>query len=666
MKDIGESEKSWSDNDLIELSDLITKAGFSFIEGDSIKLLPYFRDFINNIILIKTKYGIDIVDVLSKFDDSSHLEKYIASAALVNKFSNDDQDDHFKINHILFKIIKQNFISIYSLLSYQFSYLTIDDLKSSYEASAKCQVDLKKSPNHFVNKAEKLAWFINLKNPFIYWNNENVKKHYSATINNFYKNSSVDLRRMHIFYDDYFHNSPLNLKQIKIAFQGLLFEQLIGINNRLIIIKDFESIKKYLYFENIDEINNIDNLTHTLIQDELKFKNIFFLDFALYQYPSVHKPNNYTDYNYHLLPANFGLEAPIKSEEDITTLSKKYEGESIFEFHGPYLFHIFKNNFQSFWNKERFIKTMDELIMHRVWRLLKSKNGKKIIRGIINDRHFVKNIKDHLNLTKKYISNFIDDLSINHPIFAETIQTNEENLMKSILDTFSSNDVENSLKHNFDISKFDLPFIELIIKELKTFSSEYNPLIKHILSKNFIEIAQIRDYLFQTFITELIYFNKDSKELFNEEAGFIQLVFQFYPNCTEKLFNYNDHKISSLEVEIYKIRSILYNYIEVIDFFTFWKRIIADQNLPFNNADDLLDNMFFDSDDGISSYLSILGGIKRIDYSVETNLDELKLEIIKDCQRFYDVVLKTSDKKNEIYPAFREMFREFIIRKINI
>ena len=91
------------------------------------------------------------------------------------------------------------------------------------------------------------------KNPLVYWNTRDVKKHYSLTIENFFNDlNKIDIRRMHVIYEDYFSSDLVNIEQIKKTFQGLLFEKLIGINSRIIILKKFDQIKDHFYFDPID------------------------------------------------------------------------------------------------------------------------------------------------------------------------------------------------------------------------------------------------------------------------------------------------------------------------------------------------------------------------------------------------------------------------------
>lgn len=538
----------------------------------SIELLPK----------IQRRYANNPLHHISKFVDANHLGKYISSAFHINALSNDSVTDHFKMNHILFKIIKQNYISLYNLLSYQFNTLTIDDLKDSYNRSSDLQKDLVKSIELNGIQSERLAWFVNLKNPSTYWKNAEVKKHYSFIIKNFHDIKEVDLRRMHVFYDVYFDKeSSLNFDQVKFTFQGLLFERLIGINNKLIIINKFDDIKGLVHFspEEGEEIS------------DPYFKSLFLLDYALFQYPRHQKAKTSVDYELHLLPADFSLDPPIENAEMIHSLVEKYSNEAVYELNGPYLFYIFKRNYQSFWNKEKYISSLDDLIFHRIWRILQ-KNKKNILNKII-DSDYIAAIKSELE-TEIINSEFLQHIK-NRPDFDST---------------------KNTIKRIFKI---------LTIED------------NNFLSEN-------------------------SEAVTDLESSFIYSLFEFLPQFNQIVLGLDDdNSDNELEKEIYTIRKIFSENIEVMDLFSFWKRITAQHSFTI---DDLIgDDFYSDENENMSEYLRKLEDNKDEDYSELSKRNELRGDLKKCCLRFFDKTLSMTTDIDDIEQKFQKVFSEFIIRK---
>jgi hypothetical protein len=646
--------------DIERLKLAIKDAGFNLETKESL------QDFINlmsKLGKIKNRYKGDTIKYLASFEDSNHLEKYISSAYKINEYSNDNSVSHFKINHILFKIIKQNYISLYTLLSYQFSSFTIDDLDDAYTLSGKIQKKLIKTMQKGNSRSERLAWFINLKNPLVYWDSVGVKKHYSMIIENLSTKENIDNKRMHIFYEEYFNSRALNLKQIRKMFQGLFFEKLIGIDNKLIIIKNFDEIKHKLYFDpySLKEENSE-------IYNSEQFKCLFLLDYALYQFPNIIRGESCQDNDYYLLPANFSLEPPILEEKNILYLKKKYEKEAVFEFTGPYIYYIFKRNFQSFWHKDNYISSLDDLIIHKAWRISKSYKS-EILKILFEDSSFISNIKLNLDCLNNKISLYIEDFTIDLESEYESFARNNIiQLCTFVKNNLSSNElveIEAIIEDSpiFNNKGIDLKFKTQLSNTIFDFNQSINLILRKLVTKKKTTIAGIKDYLNELFLMSEEHFSLNSQEFHEEERALLELVFSCYNNdLNELIFSKRlADDFNELEREIFSIRDIFDKNIQVVDFFTFWDMIIKDSRIPINNVEDLFDDLFLDSNEEKESIYKKT--IEKMNDTVYNDLDLLRKKIIQLCNEFYENrIVKTKNKKL-LQEKFEIKFSEFLIHK---
>jgi hypothetical protein len=339
------------------------------------------------------KTGIDnCVNRLTEITNKLHFEKLIETSYRINK---NQIKEIINVDHVLFKIIKQHFLSLYNLLSYQFSVGAIGNLSDSYMKSIDLQKQLANSNSLKNGHSDRLAWFINLKNPITYWTNKNVKKHYSGTVKIFSDlisnegNNSFDLRRMHIFYKEYFQPlksdpSKIDLNdQIKHLFKGLLFEYLIGINSRIIVITNYNELQKRMYFEN----NQYKNVA-----------NIFLLDYALFQYPINIQSESSVDYELHLLPAEFSVEPLMPQFSTVAIDEHEYSEQKVFHIEGPNLFYIFKRNFLAFWKKDQFVQSLDNLILQSIWKTLCDDEENIILQSAFKISSFCESIRELLQI----------------------------------------------------------------------------------------------------------------------------------------------------------------------------------------------------------------------------------------------------------------------------
>jgi len=649
-----------SDKNFEKLKQVIKEAGFDLEKKQS------FQEFLTiteKLGKIKKRYQNGTLGNLASFEDSNHLEKYISSAYRINEYSNDDAISHFKINHILFKIIKQNYISLYTLLSYQFSSLTIDDLEDAYTLSGTIQERLIKTLKKGNGRNERLAWFINLKNPLVYWDTDDVKRHYSMIIKNLSEKENIDNRRMHIFYEDYLDNNNLNVKQIKKIFQGLFFEKLIGIDNKLIIINNFNKIKDKLYFDPYGLIKNTpDNFNSE------QFKCLFLLDYALYQFPNITQSESCQDYDYYLLPANFSLEPPITEEKNVIDLKKKYEDESVFEFTGPYIYYIFKRNFQSFWHKKNYIESLDELIIHKAWRITKTYKS-QILPLLFSNNIFIGNIKSMIDGLASKINLFIEDFSFEldnkYEIFTKKNSANLSTFVKNNLNHSELISIEDAIENSnyFNDKNIDLNYKEQLSSAIFNFNQGINFILRKLVAENKTSIASIKDFMNITFNSDK-YFHPETQEFYLEEKSLLQLVFSYFDGDVNELIFKNKigDDFNELEKEILEIRNIFDKNIHVTDFFSFWEMIIHDDKIPIKNANDIFDEIFLDSNNEQESlYIKKIEDQNDSDYK---DIEKLRQRFISLCNEFYTKRITKTKNKKLLQNKFESKFNEFLVKKI--
>lgn len=534
------------------------------IDDDFLKYIKQFKEY-------KKIYQTDqVIKKLIDFGSPHHLEKYIESVYEINKIPDTGSERYFKMDHILYKIIKQNYIALYNLLSYQFSTKTIKDLFDSYTESIFLQKNILESLN-ISGEKERLAWFINLKNPSTFYRSNDVKNHYSAIIENFYKIDKVDLRRIHIFYNEYFLDE--NILQLKKAFSIMFFENLIGINNKLVNIINVDSIKEKVYFEG-NRNNN--------------FANVFLLDYALFQYPRLETSNSCIDYDLHLLPAEFALEEIITNKQDAQAKAEEYPKQRVFHLNGPHLFYIFKKNYLSFWNKDRYVKSIDELLRNKIYDIFcKQKNT---LLEIILDTDFIEKFRELLS--GKSVDN-------------EFINTVRQELVKSKIEINSE------------------------IKVLKR-------VVNEVLRRHFLDET-----------IEVI------------EADFIAMTLDISNKVSSHIL-----KDLPIESEIFSIRDIFYRNIEVLDFFTFCRRVFVDYKVSPKSF--LSETFYYDKDreNGMSNYFKILGIELVEDYENPENRKKIISEIVDELESFVNNVLIKQTDINKIRNSFISKFDRYIINTV--
>ena len=306
-------------------------------------ILSYFFYYISLGIYFKKRYKLKYTQLLN-FRGYRHLGNYLKSASeidirsrvLLQKQGSPELSTlNLRMNHILYKIIKHNSFSLFSLHSYNIE-KNPKNLLDSYKRSLEIADTIKD------NKS--IAWYSNMKLPSTFLSSNSVKDHLSKLFVSISKSKDVDARRIHLLFEDKFHDSDYKEnynfdQECAYLIVTLISEYLHGINSRVLYIKNYEEMKKHILSRN-------------------QVGNVFLLDYALYNIIHPTK-TSYSGGEIHLLVADFTEEEPIKKLEERTL---EYEAEKIYDIKGPLIFSVFKNNFRSMWNRDKYINYLEEIV----------------------------------------------------------------------------------------------------------------------------------------------------------------------------------------------------------------------------------------------------------------------------------------------------------------
>jgi len=301
---------------------------------------PYLEKILGEIAEIEIKYKSkqkkNFIPRLKKFNGYKYLSEYSHSAFDINDKS--QLDLLLKMDHILFKIIKQNYLSLRSLLKYEIKGQLPKDLDTSYKYSIKVARNL-------IDEDGSFLWFTNMKNPETYGTMKEVQDHYKGINEVLTRSTKIDARRIHLFYDMYnIRDNEVAECNSKYLFTYMLIEILHGMDCKVLLVKDKNML------EEIIEGNK---------KAGYKISDLFLLDYAI-NYSTRPNDIRYLKGKRNVLCADFSAESILTDEGDLQKKRSQYKKEKVFVFDGPLLFSIFKHHYLSIWNLDEYIKYINE------------------------------------------------------------------------------------------------------------------------------------------------------------------------------------------------------------------------------------------------------------------------------------------------------------------
>jgi len=188
------------------------------------------------------------------------------------------------------------------------------------------------------DKSDNYAWFSNMKFPDTFANTESVKVYYAKLSEIFSKNENVNVRRIHLFYEDLI----TNIEFAAPLFAVLLVEKLMRIESKVVYIKNFDKYKESFF--HFDWANNF---------EKIRDCSVFLLDFALF--------HDHSYGNYISLFSDFCFEKLEDKNMDIIERVKRYKGEQVYCLTEYNIFHFLKSYYLSFWNKDKYVLYLKNL-----------------------------------------------------------------------------------------------------------------------------------------------------------------------------------------------------------------------------------------------------------------------------------------------------------------
>jgi hypothetical protein len=315
--------------------------------------------------------GLDC-DVLTEFGAPKLLGKYIKDTSEVNKRSVPppivtpllirNVKDYFKekhnnedigaidgetdlsldMNHILFYFMRFNIMSLMNIVDYPNDASNPVNLRTSYGRSIEVARSIRDADGS-------LAWYINQLIPSTYVSANSVTHHLRSTFDLFIQKHSIDVRRIHLFYPEFFTHTQSNFARtnIKALFTTLLLEFLHGVDSRVLCVKNYEKARDIILAPREHEKGR------SIVADY----PMLLLDFALYFSIEPDSPSGFMGGIPRVLCANF-MATEMSSEDkleqertqDEVLRTREYERQRVYDFDNPMLYGMFKTCFLSLWN----------------------------------------------------------------------------------------------------------------------------------------------------------------------------------------------------------------------------------------------------------------------------------------------------------------------------
>ncbi len=308
-------------------------------DAEAEKLLLEVESVIEKLDEMNKKYGNDWLDKLPSFNGSTLLKEYQKKVCHIERFSL-SKITIDEMTHLLYHIMSQHL----------FSFCNVENtLKGRTGANEETPLNLSGSYGLSVEIAKKLnndsksyAWFSNMKLPLTYINSSSVHDHYKELSKVLADLPLVKVRRLHLFYESLTHNP----EQLQALFTTLFVEFLMGIDSKIVLVKD---VRYPLYKDYFYDFHN-----------QVTYGKGYLLDFALY-HNEMRGYNGVYNKNYQSLFANFSYEKPDQNEHrSIQDEVEEYELQKTYLINDYNIFQILRCYFISLWEKNDYVKYLKE------------------------------------------------------------------------------------------------------------------------------------------------------------------------------------------------------------------------------------------------------------------------------------------------------------------
>lgn len=304
------------------------------------QLLVEVDSIIKKLNEMNEKYGANWLQKLPDFHGSTLLKEYQEKVCQIEKFSlSKDSDD--EMTHLLYHMMSQHLFSFCNVENTLNENISINkslnpaDLSQSYGLSKVIAKELN-------NDSKSYAWFSNMKLPTTYIGTPSVIRHYKELSKILAERPLVKVRRLHLFYESLTDDRA----QLKALFTTLLVEFLMGIESKIVLVKDSEYPEYKAHFYNF--------------KDQVTYDKGYLLDFALYHNEIRDYDGVYND-NYRSLFANFCYEKPFRGDDATIKRNKvlQYTKQKIYLIDDYNIFQVLRCYFISLWDKPDYVKYLE-------------------------------------------------------------------------------------------------------------------------------------------------------------------------------------------------------------------------------------------------------------------------------------------------------------------
>lgn len=328
--------------------------------------------------IVSASYGANIWEKLINFEGANILRSYINNSFAINQRSKEANKPKLWMDHILYNFMRQHIQSLLNIVNYKLEGKPCD-LITSYEESVRTARNLSSNNGS-------LAWYINQRIPTTYIDANSVDYHLEKIFEIFHENVEVDVRRIHLFYENFFLKSGgrnFGEENTKSLFTILLIEYLHGIDNRVLSIAGLDEVEKVVFRDHNDFPENF----------------LFLLDFALYFSQDSHaeiqklssadiiSSSNYLYGEPKILCGDFTAENPKRAsdtlEGEFTYRTLRYSMDKVYVLDNPIVYSMFKNYFLSMWNKDKYVNYLRNHFDEQIYN-----EGLKRLFGVL-DKHII-------------------------------------------------------------------------------------------------------------------------------------------------------------------------------------------------------------------------------------------------------------------------------------
>jgi len=432
--------------------------------------------------------------------------------------------------HLLYNMMSQNTFSFEDLSNIDLG-KKIRNINESYDES----VNIAKELN---DDSKSYAWYSNMKLPTTYANSDNVKKHYKKLLEIFKNKPLIKVRRMHLFYESFLPENDNNIEQLKALFTILLVEFLMGIESKVVILKNIN--------RNSDYKNHFYDF-----QSDIKSDKGYLLDFALYHNEKRDYDGVY-DNNYISLFANFCYEKPSNTSICNDDSKRETEFDKVYYISDYIIFHILRNYYISLWYKDGYIEYLKKKtgVPYNIINIYEEKLKVMCFADFWNEYfHYINQMEQYFD-KKKFIDLF--EIDKEKPQFKKYKDMYEEELKKNP----NAKQVEINKINDSINSKICEDFLEIINGFINITSEDLNYRLRDYF------IRDKKDTLYNQLneLYDLYYKHEKDSEKEKEKVDFYEVLVNFIQKkdttCIQlkELYEIYVNNINSLKNHINNIK----------------------------------------------------------------------------------------------------------------